>query len=146
MIPSPLGPLTLTASGGAITALDWRAGACDSTPELLEGEAQIGAYFDGTRQCFDLPLRVEASAFQRRICDRMHMIPFGETVTYGDIARDLGVPPQAVGTACGGNPLPILIPCHRVLGAASLGGFSAQGGVETKVWLLRHEGAAGLLI
>ena len=59
---------------------------------------------------------------------------------------DLGVPAQAVGQACGGSPIPIIIPCHRVLGANGLGGFSARGGVETKVWLLKHEGAASLLI
>ncbi|QYX56503.1 methylated-DNA--[protein]-cysteine S-methyltransferase [Roseovarius sp. SCSIO 43702] len=146
MIESPLGPLTLTAREGAITRLEWRRGARDATSELLEAEAQLAAYFDGTREVFDLPLRVEGSEFQRRVCDRMRAIGFGETVTYGDIARDLDVPAQAVGAGCGGNPIPILIPCHRVLGAASLGGFSAAGGVETKVWLLRHEGAAGLLI
>ena len=76
----------------------------------------------------------------------MQSIPFGETLTYGEIAKRLGVPAQAVGQACGGNPIPVIIPCHRVLGATSLGGYSGEGGVETKVWLLRHEGAAGLLI
>jgi len=73
-------------------------------------------------------------------------IPFGERTTSGAIARRLGVPAQAVGQACGANPLPVIVPCHRVLGATGLGGFSAVGGVETKVFLLRHEGAAGLLI
>ena len=73
-------------------------------------------------------------------------VPFGHTRTYGEIARDLGVPAQAVGGACGGNPIPILVPCHRVMGAKGLTGFSGAGGVETKVALLRHEGAAGLLI
>lgn len=73
-------------------------------------------------------------------------IPLGETRTYGDIARDLGAPPQPVGNACGSNPIPVIIPCHRVLGAKGLGGFSGAGGVETKVALLKHEGAAGLLI
>jgi methylated-DNA-[protein]-cysteine S-methyltransferase len=76
----------------------------------------------------------------------MSAIPFGETRTYGEIARGLGVPAQAVGQACGANPVPVVIPCHRVLGATSLGGYSGEGGVETKVWLLRHEGAGGLLI
>jgi len=76
----------------------------------------------------------------------MCAIPFGETRTYGEIAAELDASAQAVGNACGANPIPILIPCHRVLGAASLGGFSGAGGIETKVALLRHEGAAGLLI
>ena len=86
------------------------------------------------------------SPLQRAVCDQMRAIPFGETRTYGDLAKALGAPPQAIGQACGGNPLPILIPCHRVLSARGLGGFSAPGGVETKVALLRHEGAGGLLI
>jgi len=89
---------------------------------------------------------VSGSDFQRAVCDAMRAIPFGETRTYGEIARALGVPAQAVGQACGANPIPVIIPCHRVLGAASLGGFSGSGGIETKVALLRHEGAAGLLL
>lgn len=76
----------------------------------------------------------------------MQDIPLGETRTYGDLARDLSVPAQAIGQACGANPIPVIIPCHRILGSSGLGGFSGAGGVETKVWLLRHEGAAGLLI
>ncbi|MFY9205650.1 MAG: MGMT family protein, partial [Yoonia sp.] len=71
---------------------------------------------------------------------------FGETRTYGELAREMGVPAQAIGQACGANPIPIIIPCHRVLGAKTLGGFSGAGGVEGKVQLLRHESAAGLLI
>ena len=76
----------------------------------------------------------------------MLRIPFGETRTYGDLARDLDTPAQAIGQACGGNPIPLVIPCHRVLAARSLGGFSGGAGIETKVALLKHEGAAGLLI
>ena len=73
-------------------------------------------------------------------------IRFGETRTYGQIARQLGATAQAVGQACGANPIPILIPCHRVIGADGLGGYSGAHGVETKMALLRHEGAAGLLL
>ncbi len=76
----------------------------------------------------------------------MCAIPFGETRTYGDLARALDAPAQAIGQACGGNPVPIIVPCHRILGASGLGGYSAPGGVETKVALLKHEGAASLLI
>ncbi|WP_372674439.1 methylated-DNA--[protein]-cysteine S-methyltransferase, partial [Aquicoccus sp.] len=106
----------------------------------------LAAYFDGSRFSFELPLRVEGSAFQRAVCNAMLAIPPGETRTYGDIARDLEHPAQAVGQACGANPIPVIIPCHRVLAANGLGGFSGGVGVEIKVWLLRHEGAAGLLI
>ncbi len=145
-IDSPVGALRLVESDGAITRLAWGQGARDSTPLLLEAEAQLAAYFAGTREAFDIPLHVDRSEFQRAVCDAMLAIPFGYTRTYGEIARDLGVPAQAVGQACGANPIPILIPCHRVMGAKGLTGFSGGGGVETKVTLLRLEGAAGLLI
>jgi len=147
VVDSPFGPLGLVEQDGAITALVW-AGVAQGkeTPMLAEACAQVTAYFDKRLIRFDLPLRVAGSDFQRDVCDAMTAIPLGKTRTYGDIATQLGVSAQAVGNACGGNPIPIIIPCHRVLGANSLGGFSGEGGVETKVALLRHEGAAGLLI
>ena len=80
------------------------------------------------------------------VCAEMSAIPFGDTVTYGDIATKLAIPAQVVGQACGQNPVPVIVPCHRVMGAKGLTGYSGAGGVETKVALLRHEGAAGLLI
>ena len=146
-LSTPVGTLTATSNGTAITRLAWRDADCqDSRPELTVAMQQLAAYFDGSLTQFDLPLEVEASQLQRDVCDVMSSIPFGETLTYGDIAKRLGIPAQVVGQACGGNPIPVIIPCHRVLGSSSLGGFSGAGGVETKVWLLRHEGAAGLLI
>ncbi|WP_293573327.1 methylated-DNA--[protein]-cysteine S-methyltransferase [Phaeobacter sp.] len=149
VIDSPVGPLCLTEEGGEITRLTWSRGASDTSEptDLLQDAAeQLAAYFDKRLQVFDLPMRVHGSAFQRAVCAAMSAVPLGHTTTYGDIARDVGGSAQSVGTACGANPIPILIPCHRVLGANGLGGFSGQGGVETKVQLLRHEGAAGLLI
>lgn len=147
VVDSPFGPLGLIETDGAITGLVWAGVAKgDETPVLVEARAQLAAYFDKRLQRFDLPLRVVGSDFQRDVCDAMSAIPFGETRAYGKIAVRLGASAQAVGNACGGNPIPIIIPCHRVLGADSLGGFSGVGGVETKVALLRHEGAAGLLI
>ena len=143
---TPTGPFTLTQKDGAIVRAEWDSGGVDETPVLCAARDQVGEYFAGTRRVFDLPLAVEGSEFQVRVCDAMSAIPLGETRTYGDLARQLGVPAQAVGQGCGGNPIPVIIPCHRVLGANGLGGFSGRGGVETKVWLLRHEGAAGLLI
>lgn len=143
---TPTGPVTLTEEDGAIVRCEWRDGGADRSELLEDAARQLSEYFAGTRQGFDLPLRVNGSEFQQKICAAITAIPFGQTLTYGDIARSLGVPAQAVGQGCGGNPIPILIPCHRVLGASGLGGFSGLGGVETKVWLLKHEGAAGLLI
>lgn len=138
--------MILTETDGAIIRAEWGRAGMDETPLLCEARRQMQAYFAGGQQEFDLPLRVEASAFQQSVCDVMSGIPYGETMTYGDISKEIGVPAQAIGQACGGNPIPVIIPCHRVLGASGLGGFSGRGGVETKVWLLRHEGAAGLLI
>jgi methylated-DNA-[protein]-cysteine S-methyltransferase len=143
---TPLGRVTLTEDAGAITRLSWCGNANDDTPLLRQAEAQLAAYFAGTRAYFDLPTRATGSDAQRRVCAAMAAIPAGGTRTYGDLARDLGLSAQAVGQLCGRNPIPVIIPCHRVLGAQGLGGFSAPGGIETKVWLLRHERAAGLLI
>lgn len=144
---TPVGQIGVREDAGRITRLTWDLVAeGEVTPLLFEALTQLAAYFDGRLTTFDLPLQVGGSEFQRAVCDAMSAIPFGETLTYGEIAKALGRPPQAVGSACGGNPIPIIIPCHRVLGAGGkMVGFSGAGGVETKVWLLRHEGA-GLLI
>ena len=93
-----------------------------------------------------LRLAPDGSAAHRRVFDAMRAIPHGETRTYGEIARATGLRPDEVGQGCAANPIPVIIPCHRVMGARGLTGFSGAGGVETKVALLRHEGAAGLLI
>lgn len=142
---SPFGPFSVVEEDGKITRLDWTSRRSDPTPLLREACRQLGEYFDGKRQGFDLPLDFGAG-FQEQMRRAMYAIPFGETRTYGDLSKALGRPAQAIGQACGANPIPILIPCHRVLGANTLGGFSAPGGVETKIALLKLEGAGGLLI
>ena len=144
-LDTPLGPVSVTEAEGLIMGLDWREGPPPQTDLWRETVAQLRAYFAGKRVAFELPLDFGAG-FQAQVRRAMAAIPFGETRTYGAPAHAIGAPAQAIGQACGANPLPILIPCHRILGAKGLGGFSAKGGVETKVWLLRHEGAAGLLI
>jgi methylated-DNA-[protein]-cysteine S-methyltransferase len=141
----PLGPVTLSEADGRIVTVDWRDSPGAGSDLLDEAVRQLGAYFDRRLTAFDLPLEF-GTGFQAEVGRAMAAIPFGRTRTYGEIARDLGAPAQAIGQACGANPLPILIPCHRVLGATGLGGFSAKGGVETKVALLKLEGAASLLI
>lgn len=146
-LSTPTGRFEITETGGCITAATWRdSTASDDTPLLRRATEQVAAYFAGTLTRFDLPLRVAGSTFQQEVCAQIAAIPFGETTTYGEIARTLQAPPQAVGRGCGGNPVALFIPCHRVLGGNGLGGFSGGAGIETKVWLLRHEGAAGLLI
>ena len=147
-ITTQFGPLAIEEQNGAITRLDW-VDVADPDPSdvLLEAAAQLKAYAEGRLQVFDLPTHVAGSGLQQSVCAAMAAIPFGDTRTYGDIAKQVGASAQAVGQACGGNPIPVIIPCHRVMGAGGkLTGFSGAGGVETKVALLRHEGAAGLLI
>ncbi|MBP0481401.1 methylated-DNA--[protein]-cysteine S-methyltransferase [Sagittula salina] len=139
------GPFLLEEDGGRLIACGWRMGGMERTPLLDEAARQVQAWYAGRLTRFDLPLEVGASPFQRAACDWMAEIPLGETATYVQMAHALGVSARAAGRGCGGNPLPLIVPCHRVLGSRGLGGFSA-GGVETKVFLLRHEGAAGLLI
>lgn len=145
---SPVGRLGVIEQDGAITRLIWNANPeGEPSPVLIEAQAQLAAYFDGKLTKFDLPTRVKGSDFQRAVCDAMSAIPYGDTLTYGEIATLTGNSAQAVGNACGANPIPVIIPCHRVMGAGGkLVGFSGAGGVETKVQLLRLEGAAGLLI
>ncbi|PWK60879.1 methylated-DNA--[protein]-cysteine S-methyltransferase [Roseicyclus mahoneyensis] len=146
-LDTPLGPVWVEAQGASITASGWgEAGRAPDDPLLITALAQLSAYFGGTAAGFDLPLAHGRTGLQAAVLAALGDIPFGETRTYGDLSKILGAPAQAIGQACGANPLPILIPCHRVLSATGLGGFSAPGGVEAKVWLLRHEGAAGLLI
>ena len=146
-IDSPIGPITIWSDGAAITKLTWKAEAPVGECACLSKAAdQLTDYFAGLRRDFDLPIAWPETEFSNRFSKSLANIPFGYTLTYGELAKDLGVSAQAIGQACGANRVPILIPCHRVLGANSLGGFSGGVGVETKVWLLKHEGAAGLLI
>jgi methylated-DNA-[protein]-cysteine S-methyltransferase len=139
---SPIGPLALFEADGAIVALDWGfLPENDETPLLLRAREQLEEYFDGKRTGFDLPLAPQGTAFQQKVWAALAKIPFGRTKSYGELAQDLGTAPRALGGACGRNPIPVIIPCHRVLGAnGAMGGYSGIDGVETKEFLLRHEG------
>lgn len=143
---TPTGRFTVVERSGTLIRAFWGEGGDDNSPLLLRAQAQVQGYFSGDCQEFDLPVTVDGSDTQRRICAAIAAIPFGETREYGDLAAELGLPAQAIGQGCGRNPLPVIIPCHRILSARGLGGFSGAGGVETKIWLLRHENAAGLLL
>ena len=139
---SPVGDLSITEEDGAIVALDWGWGRDqDMTPLLQRARDQLNAYFDGDPVDFDLPLNPTGSAFQRRVWKAMCDIPTGGIETYGSLADRIDGIARAVGTACGKNPIPIIIPCHRVVAASGLGGYSGDGGLDTKVALLRLEGA-----
>lgn len=154
---SPVGQLTLVASDAGLVAVLWendRPGRVslgplsdiDAHPVLIEASSQLRAYFEGQRQAFDVPLDFRGTDFQKSVWQVLCTIPFGETRSYGAIARTLGRPgaSRAVGAANGRNPISIIAPCHRVIGAAgSLTGFA--GGLKTKAWLLELEGHRRLL-
>ena len=143
---SPIGELTIIEEDDALVALEWgRAPGGTETKLLKEAKRQLDAYFARQFKKFDLPMVMKGSDFQRAVWDRMNRIPYGETVTYGMVARELDSGPRAVGMACGTNPIPIIVPCHRILGASGLGGYSGGTGLDTKRTLLRLEGADYLL-
>lgn len=141
---SPVGGLRLHASAGLLTAVEFDAqpvGGGVDDPLLDEAERQLREYFAGERRTFDLPLANDGTEFQRKVWGELRRIPYGETATYGEVARRLGYEPvvsRAVGAANGANPLPIVVPCHRVVGAdGSLTGYA--GGAERKRVLLELE-------
>ncbi|HWC68116.1 MAG TPA: methylated-DNA--[protein]-cysteine S-methyltransferase [Acidimicrobiales bacterium] len=150
-IDSPIGPLLLTTDGTSLTGiyLDSERGASrpadlgddDSDhPVLVAAADQLRAYFAGELDEFALPLAAVGTAFQKEVWDALAEIPYGETISYGELARRVGKPnaSRAVGLANGRNPLPIIVPCHRVIGAnGTLTGYG--GGIERKQWLLEHE-------
>jgi methylated-DNA-[protein]-cysteine S-methyltransferase len=146
VVDTPIGPVGLVASDSAVSAVlfDGRRVLVDGgSPLLDEAARQLRAYFAGELVSFDLPLELHGTDFQRRCWLALATIPYGQTVSYGEQARRLGLGPdsaRAVGAANGRNPLPIILPCHRVIGAdGSLTGFG--GGLDVKRYLLEHEGA-----
>ena len=146
VLDSPIGPLGLVAAETGLRAVlfDGRRIRPEGRSRVLEEAArQLDAYFAGDLVTFDLPLDLHGTEFQRRCWLALATIPYGQTVSYGEQARRLGLrsdAARAVGAANGQNPLPIVLPCHRVLGAdGSLTGFG--GGLDTKRFLLEHEGA-----
>ena len=148
---SPIGDLLVAKNGdgGAVAEIRFaHEGRPAAAPKswirndraLSSVVAQLRAYFAGELRDFDLPLAVHGTAFQERVWGRLRAIPYGATTTYGAIARDIGHPDavRAVGAANGANPIPIVVPCHRVIGSnGALTGFG--GGIEAKRWLLAHE-------
>ena len=138
---TPLGDLTVSEQDGAIVALDWGWGRDQAeTPLLLRARAQLEEYLDGERAGFDLPLAPHGSAYRRRVWAALCEIPSGATRTYAEIARVAGGSARSVGQANGANPIPVLIPCHRVVAAGGrIGGYSGGQGLDTKRFLLHLE-------
>ena len=146
VVDTPIGPLGLVASETGLEAVQFDGGTIrtgGSSSVLDEAARQLDAYFEGELTAFDLPLVLHGTAFQRSCWLALATIPYGQIVSYGEQARRLGLgndAARAVGAANGQNPLPIVLPCHRVIGAdGSLTGFG--GGLHVKRFLLEHEGA-----
>jgi methylated-DNA-[protein]-cysteine S-methyltransferase len=143
-VETPIGPLLLSAEGGRLSAVAFvgSAGPRSTEPVFLEAEAQLHAYFAGELECFELPLEPRGTAFQRSVWEALREIPYGSTTTYSELAAAIGRPSacRAVGAANGRNPLPVIVPCHRVIGVAgALTGYG--GGLRRKRLLLALEAA-----
>jgi methylated-DNA-[protein]-cysteine S-methyltransferase len=144
-LQSPIGLLEITSDGDSITSILFRekehlGQEANTNHVILFCIDQLNEYFDGNRQIFELPTNPSGTEFQNKVWERVCKIPFGETTSYGNIATALGDPKlnRAVGSANGANPIPIIIPCHRVIGNdGSLTGYG--GGLNKKRWLLNHE-------
>ncbi len=141
-VASPVGPLTLVERDGALVAIRWGKAKQESeTPLLAAAKAQLDGYFFCGLKNFELRLAPAGTDFDKQVWQAMQEIPYGRTRTYGEIATALGGTARDVGTACGRNPIPIIIPCHRVVGAdGAMVGYSGGAGVESKVALLALEG------
>jgi methylated-DNA-[protein]-cysteine S-methyltransferase len=148
IIDTPTGPVQIRTADGAVIRVGWledegeAASAAEPEDDVSrETSRQLKAYFAGELTDFTLPVRFErGTAFERAVWQAMLEIPYGQTRTYGDLAHATQAIARAVGTACGRNPIPIIVPCHRVVGAGgTLVGFSGGKGVETKSWLLDFE-------
>ena len=141
-VPTPVGTLCVCSDGEAVTGIRFGAGETNGgCPVTGQARQQLTEYFAGQRREFDLPLSPSGTDFQRRVWELLREIPYGETVTYGELARRLGNPraARAVGMACNRNPIAIVVPCHRVVGSTgSLTGYA--GGLDTKAFLLKLEG------
>jgi len=145
IIATPLGPVAITTSNSAVHRITLFCKAAETGPQdalATIAAKQITSYFTDSRCQFDLPIVLDVSPFMKKILTHLQSIPRGQTQTYGDIAKRYHTSARAVGQACRHNPLPIIIPCHRVIAANSLGGFSGQRlgkKTESKRWLLQHE-------
>ncbi|MEY4396314.1 MAG: hypothetical protein RLZZ40_70 [Actinomycetota bacterium] len=150
---SPIGRIELRALKGKVVGVEIaRAGRLrgdgvpeNSSPVLDKARKQLDEYFAGKRKSFQIPLSAEGTAFQQSVWDAVNGIPFGKVLSYGEVGHETGRPTagRAVGGAVGANPIPIIIPCHRVLASdGRITGYSGGNGIETKAWLLDHEGIA----
>jgi len=137
---TPVGDITIFEDDGAIVSLDWGWVTDQVASSLLEhAKTQLEAYFDNALMDFDLPLAPAGTPYRRRVWTALCGIPHGETKSYQQIAHQAGGSARSVGQANGRNPIPLIIPCHRVVAATHIGGYSGGDGLTTKRWLLALE-------
>ena len=146
VIDAPFGQLRLIADRYTLTGIEFllerEPANKPATPVLKETERQLRAYFKDAHHRFNLPMRLDGTPFQLKVWQVLCDIPPGDPLTYGQLAKKLGTAPRAVGGACGANPIPVIVPCHRVVSAGGLGGFMGTrypGPLNIKSWLLAHE-------
>lgn len=149
VMETPIGPLGIRVDGEGITAIDFLPQSAKpispATPLAKRAVRELAQYFSDAGHSFSLPLHGEGTDFQHSVWRLLRQIPLGQVWTYGDIARRLNSSPRAVGNACRRNPLPVVVPCHRVLSAQGLGGYAGETrgrNMEIKCWLLAHEGVS----
>jgi len=137
---TPVGDITVFEDAGAIVSLDWGwVQDQDQSPILVRARDQLQAYFDGALTAFDLPLAPAGTPYRRAVWQALCTIPYGETCSYREIALKAGGSARSVGQANGRNPIPLIIPCHRVVAVSHIGGYSGGDGLTTKRWLLGLE-------
>ncbi len=137
----------MSEEDGAIVAIDWGWGRDQQETALLaRAREQLDAYFDGDLTTFDLPVAPAGTLYRRRVWQALCNIPFGATRSYIEVATVAGGSARSVGQANGCNPIPVIIPCHRVVATSHLGGYSGGDGLATKRWLLAHEHQGAVLI
>ncbi|NWG39056.1 MAG: methylated-DNA--[protein]-cysteine S-methyltransferase [Hydrogenophilaceae bacterium] len=148
IITAPFGQLRLTADADHLIGIEFLLERVPlkkaNTPILKETEAQLTAYFKNPRHVFDLPMKLDGTPFQQRVWKALCGIPAGTPLTYGQLATKLNTAARAIGGACGANPIPVIVPCHRVVSASGIGGFMKTrylGPLNIKSWLLAHERA-----
>ena len=145
ILPSPIGKLGLNVSAKGVQRLAYTHHQQDRLPELglaADVYQQLSEYFQLTRSEFDLPIDIQGTPFQKQVWQYVAKISFGEALTYGEIAKAINSGPRAVGNACRNNPIPIIIPCHRVIKKTGMGGYCGSlvgKEIQQKDWLLRHE-------
>lgn len=148
IINSPIGALGILINDNKLTRINFLSSNFkthnDKSNKLLqEVIQQLNQYFKNSHYSFDLPLQINGTDFQKKVWRAMQKIPLGKAKTYGNVAKEINSGPRAVGAACRTNPIPIIIPCHRIVAANNLGGFNGKSTgftIEMKKWLLTHEG------